>query len=240
MVLQAFRPGSDDPGSPVFVEAFALVEADPELNAWWEAQQAFDRRVAAKLKEVPVPEDLRETILAGRKIERMTPQPQPHLIYWLAAAALVAILCVAGALQRVQTHGRLSQDDFAAAVLPMLKNDDPPLAMMSPDHDKIAAWLKEKGAPMGTLPDKIASLPSVGCQKFMVHGHPVSLVCFAMSDGRIAHLFMVPQDALTDPTPDTIPFYRPLLNWSTASWSDGHMSYLLATSSGTETLKQLL
>jgi hypothetical protein len=237
-VLQAHRPNDRDAGRPAFAEALALVESDPELKAWWESQQAFDRNVAAKLDEVPIPADLRATILAGRNIEQLT--PQPHLLYWLAAAALVAILCVVGTLAHIHKYGPLSQDDFATVALPLLNNDSPQLAMMSPDHDKIAAWLKAQGAPTGSLPDRMNEIPSVGCQKFNVHGHAVSLICFAMADGRIAHLFIVDQGALTDPPRNTIPAYRPLLGWSTASWSDGHMSYLLATSAGTDALKQLL
>jgi hypothetical protein len=238
LMLQARRPDDRDAGQPAFSEALALAETDPELKAWWEAQQAFDRKVAAKLEEVPLPADLRTTILAGRKIERLT--PQPHLLSWLAAAAVVAILCVVGTLTQNAKYGPLAQDDFATIVLPLLNNDSPSLAMMSSDRDKIAAWLKAQDAPMGTLPSKMNALPTVGCQKYAVHGHAVSLICFAMADGRIAHLFIIDQDALTDPPRNVIPSYRPLLGWSTASWSDGHMSYLLATGDGAGALKQLL
>jgi hypothetical protein len=238
-VLQARRPNDRDAGQPAFDEALALVEGDPELKAWWDAQQAFDRTVAAKLEEVPVPADLRATILAGRKIEQLT--PQPHLLSWLAAAAVVAILCVAGTLRQNDEYGPLAQADYAMTVLPLLNNDSPPLAMTSPDLGKIAAWLKSQDAPLGTLPAKMNGVPSVGCQKFAVHGHTVSLICFAMTDGHIAHLFIVDQKALTDPpAAGSAPEYNYVQGWSTASWSEGHMSYLLATQDGADALKQLL
>ena len=127
---------------PAFAEALALVERDPELKAWWTAQQSFDRRVAAKLGEVPLPADLRATILAGRKIEQLT--PQPHLALWLAAAASVAILCIIGtSLHTAAENARhVSSASYDEAALGFLGNNDPVLAMTSPDHDKLVAWLQ--------------------------------------------------------------------------------------------------
>jgi hypothetical protein len=238
LLLHACRPNDRDAAEPVFAEALAFVESDPELKAWWDAQQAFDRKVASKLEEIPIPDDLRATILTGRKIEQF--QPQPQLAYWLAAAAAVAILCVAGTFMHVAATGPLVQNDYDDAVLPLLNNDSPPLAITSPDPHKIAAWLKNQNAPLGTLPDKMTSLPTVGCQKFAVHGHPVSLICFQMADGGIVHLFVIDQQALSDPPGTSGPEFKQRNNWATASWSDGRMSYLLATQAGADALRQLL
>jgi hypothetical protein len=236
--LQALRPQDLNTDKPNVIEALVFVESDPELKAWWETQQTFDRRVAAKLKEVPLPADLRATILTGRKIEPL--RPQPRLSLWLAVAAVVAILCVAGTSMQISAFGPLPRTEYAAAILPLLKDNAPALGMTSPDHDKIAAWLKERNAPMGTLPAKMAALPTVGCQKFVVHGHNVSLICFVMAGGGIAHLFIVDQRALSDPPRNNSPEFDQVQSWSTAAWSDGRMSYLLATEAGPDALKQLL
>jgi hypothetical protein len=237
-VLQALGPNDQDTPPPAFAEALAVVEKDPELKAWWKAQQSFDRKVAAKLKEIPVPDDLRATILAGRKIEQF--RPQPHLSLWLAAAAVVAILCVAGTFRQVSLYGPLAQTEYADAILPLLNHDAPNLGMMSPDRDKIMGWLKDRNAPMGTMPAKVAALPTVGCQKYEVHGHAVTLICFVMAGGSIAHLFIVDRKALTDPPGNDAPEYNQVAEWSTAAWSDGGMSYVLATTAGADALKQLL
>jgi hypothetical protein len=238
LVLQALRPEDFNTHQPAVMEALGFVERDPELKAWWEAQQAFDHKVAAKLKEVPLPDDLRATILAGRKIKRFT--PQPYLASWLAAAAAVAILCVVGISRQFSASSSLAQTDYTATVLPLLNHDAPALAMTSPDHDKIAAWLKEQNAPMGTLPANMTALPTVGCQKFSVQGHTVSLICFVLAGGGLAHLFIVDERALSDPPADNKPAFNQVQGWSTAAWSDGRMSYLLATQAGPDALKQLL
>jgi hypothetical protein len=239
-VLQAHRPQDLDTTQPEFAEALALAENDPELKAWWEAQQAFDQKVAAKLEAVPIPADLRANILAAQKIEPFT--LRPFFPFWLAAAAMVAILCAVSTSFHASylASQQISTDAFHVATLTFLGNDAPPLAMTSADHDKIRAWLKEQNAPMGQMPEKIAALPGVGCQKLVVQGHNVSLVCFAMADGKILHLFVVEKDALAEPPLRAAPEIKEVNGWSTASWSDDKMSFMLATQDNLDALRQLL
>jgi len=93
---------------------------------------------------------------------------------------------------------------------------------------------------MGPLPGGMATLSPVGCQKFVFHGHNVSLICFTMTDGHVAHLFVVSQSAISDPQDNGTPEFNQVQGWATASWSDGHMSYLLAAQDSPDALKQLL
>ena len=132
LLLQALRPAQLDASQPVIAEVLAMVEKDSELKAWWEAQQSFDLKVSAKLREIQVPDELRSMILAGRKIEQF--RTQPHFSWWLAAAAAVAILCVAGTLRQVSLYGPLAKNDYAHAALTLLNHDHPELAMISSDH----------------------------------------------------------------------------------------------------------
>ncbi len=236
--LQAMRPNGADALDPAFAEALALVEADPELKTWWERQQAFDRAVAARFAAVPVPTELREAILAQANVAAL--RPQPRLLGWLAIAASVAILCVAGTFLHTSRYGPLEADDYTHTVLPMLHHDAPDLAMLTPDHDKIAAWLKSQHSPVGTLPDKMTTLATVGCQKFDVHGHAVSLICFTMPQGGLAHLFVSDEQMVSDPGPIGVPKFDNIDEWSTASWTDGKMFYVLASRGGNDAVKQLL
>ena len=239
VVLQSRRPNDLDSDDTAYAEALALVETDRELRAWWEAQQAFDRKVAAKLEEIEAPEELRATIL-GRTSNRLA--PQPFFPFWLAAAAAVAILCAVATSQHATKIAarHISTDRYHEMTLTYLGDDSPSLAMMSSDHDKIRAWLQDQKAPMGNLPEKMTSLPTVGCQKFEVQGHPVTLICFTIADGKLVHLFVVHSKDLAEPPPESSPFFAEVNGWSTASWSDGNMSYMLATQAGLDSLRQLL
>jgi len=248
LLLQACRPDGQDDALPAFAEALALVERDPELKAWWEAQRAFDRAVSAKLRDVPIPADLRDTILAGRKIEQMT--PRFRLPYWLAAAAMIA-LCIglgfhygngttpARAISIAQAVPALASHDYAAGSIAFLEDDTTPLGMLSPDHEKVVAWLKQQHSPLGAIPNKMESLPSVGCQTFHVRGHAVSLICFTMTGGGVCHLFTIEKQALADP-PGASPSFGREGSWTTASWSDAEHTYMLATQADPDTLRHLL
>jgi hypothetical protein len=164
--------------------------------------------------------------------------------YLLAAAAMLAVLGIAAGLLLPTWRGSgggtaMASADYSAAVLPYLGNDSPALAMMSPEHEKVMAWLKERNSPTGSLPAGMAQLPSVGCQTLSVQGHTVSLICFTMANGKLAHLFVVKRQDLSDP-PGNSPQFAKVGAWSTAAWSDGEESYLLATQADPEALKQLL
>jgi anti-sigma factor RsiW len=239
LILSALRPDSPEVNEPIFSEALAQVETDPDLQAWWQAQQEFDRRVTAKLREVPVPEGLRDRILAAPKITAFPPQWR-HLSL-LAAAALVALLCVATTFWNMGTtaYSAMDRSDFTDGVVSELGTNGPELAKLSANHDEVKAWLKDQDAPIGQIPAKVAPMPSIGCQKYVIEGHVVSLICFTLGNGREAHLFMVDKGALSNPPGTSGPQYGSKNGWNLATWSDSNMSYVLATDASMDDLKQL-
>ena len=238
LVLSVLRPGGLEANEPFFAEALALAETDPELKAWWQAQQDFDRKISAKLRDIPVPENLRESILAAPKLVAYPPQWQHRSL--LAAAAAVAILCVAGAFWHSPADfSTLDRSDFAGQAIAELDASGPLLAMQSSDRDKVNDWLKSQNAPVGNMPAKIMALPPVGCQKYDIHGHAVSLVCVELAGGGVAHLFVVDKSALNDPPSTSGPQYSTVNGWNIASWSDDHMTYMVATQSSLNDLQQL-
>ncbi|TVP79376.1 MAG: hypothetical protein EA353_06325 [Puniceicoccaceae bacterium] len=67
--LELCRPGvPDDRQDPALAEAFALLESDAELSAWFEAQQAVDARISQHLEHIEAPADLEHRILAGMRL----------------------------------------------------------------------------------------------------------------------------------------------------------------------------
>ncbi len=240
VVLSGFRPNGADWTRSYFAQALVLAEQDPELQAWLDTQADFDRKVSAKIDDVPVPEELRGAIVAAHKIATFPPQPVYSI--WLAAAAMVALLCVAATFTYVQHYGAMEPGDFENKVVAFLGHDSPNLAMTTSDRARIADWLSTQRAPMGSLPPKFDDLPCVGCQKYVVRGHAVSLVCFSMKDGHFAHLFMVDKHAIHDPpTPGSEPWVQGLPGgYVAATWTDDKMAYVLATQGTEQDLRGLL
>jgi hypothetical protein len=79
-LLELCRPGhhgqhghrghEEDRQDPALGEAFALLDTDAELNAWFEAQQAIDSRISERLHAIEVPADLEASILAGMRLHK--------------------------------------------------------------------------------------------------------------------------------------------------------------------------
>ena len=250
LILSGLRPGGLEANEPFFAEALALVEADPELHAWWLSQQEFDRRVSARLREVPVPKSLRQRCMLSPKIVAYYP-PQWQHRGLLAAAAAVAILCVAGTWWSVSSSGHFAntagnqvlpvdRGAFTEQALAKLGTNGPLLAKLSSNPDEVKAWLEQRKAPIGQMPPKFAAMPPVGCQEYVINGHTVSLVCVTLPDGCVAHMFVVDKGALSNPPATTGPQYDSMKGWNVASWSDDKMSYVLATNATMDDLKQLL
>lgn len=64
-VLKSFRAEGADGADPQFAEALALAAADRELGEWLARERAEDAGFSAALARIPLPDDLRQEILAG-------------------------------------------------------------------------------------------------------------------------------------------------------------------------------
>ncbi len=62
-LLQSFREGTEDRNDPVFSEALAHLARDPELAAWFRAEQEFDAAMVETFRSVPVVFSVKERIL---------------------------------------------------------------------------------------------------------------------------------------------------------------------------------
>lgn len=67
-LLAARRPNGADDADPALAEALGVSRHDSETDAWARSERLFDQQVASKLRQVMPPLDLKERILAGRRI----------------------------------------------------------------------------------------------------------------------------------------------------------------------------
>lgn len=82
-LLVARRPNGADDADPAMAEAIAALRQHPDSAAWVEAEREVDLEVAAKLRQVMPPPDLKERLLAGRPLaydsKADSPSPFPTL-----------------------------------------------------------------------------------------------------------------------------------------------------------------
>ena len=234
--LELYRPGVDD-ADPQFAEAVAQTKRDAELRQWFDERCALYAMVRSKLGEVAAPAELRRRILAERKIIRPA-------IWWqnpfmLAAAAAVAMAAVVGWLlfplrQPADLNGfRQSMVRFVSREYKMM--------LETRDLNQIRDFLAKNQAQADyQLTPALERTSTEGCTILNWHGHKVSLLCFYLRNDNDLWLFVVERAALPDAPATASPQFTSVGKMTTASWSQGNITYLLATTGDAERLRKYL
>jgi len=244
-LLQAYRPDGSDARDPDLREALQQAERDPELAAWLQRERAFDEAFCQKLAEVPVPPHLKEEILAGQKVIHLPSWWQRPLNLSAVAAMLVVAVVVYLVFASSFTGGvapaqAVDWTHFQQNAVQVFKQSDFSLKKATANSEEARAWLAEHGAPRDfVLPAGMRHMPTMGCTTFEMDGHPVSLICFKMPSGQLAHLFMTKRKCVRSCPPEKAPVFKQKGDYATASWSEGDMAMMLASKTSMPQLQQL-
>ena len=191
-ILSAYRPGGEDATDPLFREALAQCERDPEMRIWFAEQRNFDERVTSALQNIHAPESGKHSILALSHIEQVA-EPKNQAFWrrrgnWLALAACLALafisLVATNSLQKErQRPSPRGLTEMVASAMP--------LEFRHTNTARVIDWLEARGAPVSTsLVEKINATPAAGCRIFkMSGGGTVSLICLKV-DRELVHVFV--------------------------------------------------
>ena len=239
LLLAACRPNGADADDPRLAEAFALLVHDADLRAWFAAEQAADKIIAAKLKAAPLPEDLLAEIHAGTQA-RIVGQPRRSSLT-LALAASIALLGLIAALwfNRTPTAAPGSFAAYRADMAQFLR-EFPKLDIATDRLPEVRQWLSQKHSlTTAELPKTLERFPSIGCRTVEWQGKKLALVCF-MVEGEVVHLFVLPRSAFPDATVTTAPLLAKVGTQNTAAWANAENLYLLVTQADEKLLQKLL
>lgn len=239
-ILEACRPNGADEGDPRIAEAIRLLSSDRELRRWFQASQEFDRTIASKLTEVPVPEDLAQRIVVRKRAPALENPPWTRR-RWLAAAASVGALGVASASLWNRSHvGKLDTFRSDMAIF-MAEVWDRRFDLKDDRFAKLQDYLEgQPGMRSFDVPPELAGSRTLGCKTLRWEGHVTALVCFLpLVTQTVVHLLVVERKALTDP-PGPKPQFVKLPTWQSAVWSAGDQVYLALTTASTERLTRCL
>ena len=75
VLLQSYRVGTGDDIAQEFRAALRKLESDPELAAWFRAEQEFDAVMSRKFNEVPVNPATKERILRALAVTAEVSDP---------------------------------------------------------------------------------------------------------------------------------------------------------------------
>lgn len=229
-ILQVYRAGGQDASDPKFAEALALLKTDLELAQWFDEQRRFDRQVAVAVQSVVVPGDLRDSLMASRRIVR------PAVSWWrpawndwrvraAVAAAVVFFASVAGTFSQ---RGPTRFADFRKLVVQEGWAGQSHLAYRSDDLLRVKQWLARNGGPTEFhLPVEFQNHRLHGCDVIHVDGHPVAVLCLA-SGSKHMHLFVAQDVQFADLPKDGVPDFEKCGPWRTAAWRRGDNTYVLS------------
>jgi len=232
-----YRPGIDDADDPLVAEALAQARRDPELARWLEQQQAVDAALGRKFRQIPVPEGLAQEILSERRIIRPSIWRERRALLGAAAAAIVL-----AAVASYWWH-RPSSQDFASyrQTMAHLVSGDYKMMLETNDLNAVRQFLVANHSPADyVLTPEMQKLPAEGCALIHWHGRTVSLVCLDRGADNDLFLFIVNRSAVPDPPVDPAPRFARVGQMTTASWTVGDTSYVLASKGSEDDLRKFL
>ena len=242
-ILALYRPGSIDASEPCFAEALELARRDPELKTWFENHCTDYLALRAKLKQIPVPHDLRDRIIAKSGSPGRSRPASRTNIWWrqpafLGAAAVIVFLLALTALWP-GSRPDSSLVAFRARMVRAIR--DYRMDLVTTNLGEIRQYLTAGQYDAGyVLPGSLEKLPGSGCAKLTWQGKKVSMICFDAGDKEDLYLFVVERSELKNPPPLGAPQISKVNKIITASWSAGGRTYLLAAKGDENFIRKFL
>lgn len=235
-LLGACRPGGCDASDPAVAEAFAAVDRDPKLRAWFEREQTFGGIMREKLREVTPPAALREAILAGARLGGRTPWWRRPATLAIAASIILLLALAPLAWRLTRPAASRSLPEFA---LNFAGRGFIGLQAHNSDVEKLKAWLAERHAPLpARIPTELAQLRGLGCRTVDFQGKNISVICFERD--REYHLFIARREDFPALAAASEPQFASRREWGAATWSDAEHHYVLVSDAGLPAVKRLL
>jgi hypothetical protein len=241
-ILVVYRPGTADSSDPAFAEALRLCEQDPELKRWFDEHCAVYVAVRDRFREIPVPEGLKQQILAERKVQSMTFSRRKVVL-----GVVVAVAVLTGLLSLLSQR---PEDTKLSGFRTYMTQTTLGYYMDFETNDLtlIRGFLAKKKADTGyVIPGALEKqAKATGCCSITWQGKPVSLICFhsgrplAPGDKNDLWLFVTSDTSITGTPAKSVPTFRKVNQRATASWSQNGRTYLLVADGDEEFLRKYL
>jgi hypothetical protein len=244
-ILSLYRPGTADAEDPAFVEALRLCEYDPELQAWFDEHCLLYQAIRSKLKEISIPEGLKEQILAERPVAAAPSRPSPvrrTVVALVALAIIVAVFVFQMTHPEEDTGFAGYRDRMIGTALRSYSMD-----LETESLDRVQSFFNTRNAIADfRLPEGLRKARLAGCVVTRWQDRPVSMVCF--HSGKPLHpgessdlwLFVAPATSIHDAPRDATRVFEQINAISAVSWTENGKTYLLAIEGDRKSLEEFL
>jgi hypothetical protein len=243
-ILSLYRPDTADGEDPSFAEALELCKRDSDLKLWFEAHCALYTALRSKFRQIPVPEGFKEQIIAERKVHT-TPVWQKAVVYAGAVAAAFVIV-----FEAVSLWPRYESHDFAAYENHVISYATRSYGMdfNSTDLDQIRSFIAQRqGIADYELPAGLQkNAKAAGCVAQTWQGKQFSMICFKTgrplknNEQSDLWLFVSDSSSATGTPASSTPHIEKMNGVTTASWTSGNRTYVLATTGDEQLLGKYL
>jgi hypothetical protein len=260
-ILQLCRPDCpEDLEDPTIAEALKLLEADSELRAWFEEQQAFDRTFSAQLNASEVPAELKSTILASVHFQKskgdtpVAPSAGPTTSTWwrnpwIGIAAVFAVLFTFSLIPRgndptqevasTLTNPAPNNADILSFIVDEIsKIQMSSFDLVDEDPETLKTYLASNRYPTPNISGKkTADSKSIGCMTFNHDGVKISIICF--KGERVYHLLTAdrngfPMDVGAEPQ------YFEIRDQAIKLWTEGEKVQILTIQGSKQDIPKLI
>jgi hypothetical protein len=242
-ILVLYRPNTMDAADPMISEALEAAQRDPELAAWLEEHGAVYSAIRGKLKEIPIPADLKRRIILDHASRSRVIKFPAAVKYALAAAAVIA-LTITGWLWFAPANN----SGFAQYRVRMASKAARGYNMdfFVPDQAAIRAEFVARKLPVDyTFSKTLGSLPATGGAVAKFEEHPVEMLCLydGVNSGGGRNDLWVFVAARSSVPGAPLPGKKEFLTTSgmmTVSWTQGDKVYLIVGAGDEKTLGKYL
>ncbi len=229
-ILTLYRPNSTNAADPQMAEALEAVQRDPELAAWFDQHCAVYNAIRSKLKEIPVPADLKRNILSldvdhRRIVQLFRPK-------WLATVAAALVLLTA-IFWFMLPHKESAFLRWRNTMARMVQRRVYFRNMVTGDQIQIGEFFRTNGAPVdNALPKTLQKLPPEGGAVVPWENHPVAVLCLdarekGADEKNDLWVFLAKSSDVAKASNKKTAQFEKIGGLMTASWTAGDTVYLL-------------
>ena len=142
-ILGCYRRDLDDAAEPRLAEALEFARQDPALARWLDEQTAVDAALREQFQRIPVPDDLRDKILARLRVNRRVDVRWRRPSLAAVAAGLAALAVVAG----LWLANRRDSFDAYREEMAGIVSGEYEIEFKSDQFDEIRNYLAAHGSP---------------------------------------------------------------------------------------------